>query len=76
MLLHDAARNSLDMVVVFASAKLLAEIRNGSTSLARSANVGRDLTGPSILGWIAPNDVQSAWPIWARCFCYSKSASK
>jgi Kef-type K+ transport system membrane component KefB len=59
--LHDAARISLDMLLVFGSAKLLAEIleRLNQPGLIGEILAGI-LIGPSVLGWLAPNDVLSA----------------
>src|SRR5712671_1859403 len=63
MLLDSApgpARIPLAMLIVFASAKLMAELfeRLGQPGIVGEILAGV-LIGPSVLGWIAPNDVMS-----------------
>ena len=57
----DAARMPLAMLVVFASAKVLSEIfeRLGQPGIVGEILAGV-LIGPSVLGWIAPNELLSA----------------
>lgn len=57
----DAAHIPLDMLLVFGSAKLLAELfeRFGQPGLAGEILAGV-LIGPAVLGWIAPADVINA----------------
>lgn len=59
--MHEAARIPLDMLLIFGSAKLLAEIleRFHQPGLIGEILAGI-LLGPGVLGWIAPNDVLSA----------------
>ena len=58
---NDALRIPLSMLIVFGSAKLLAEIfeRLNQPGIVGEILAGV-LIGPSVLGWIAPNEVLSA----------------
>src|SRR5437764_5236473 len=55
---HSALQIPLSLLVVFASAKLLAEIfeRLGQPGIVGEILAGI-LIGPHVLGWMAPNDV-------------------
>ena len=59
--MHAAANIPLTLLLVFGSAKLLAEIfeRLGQPAIVGEIIAGA-LIGPGVLGWIAPNDVLQA----------------
>lgn len=57
-----ASQLPLEMLLIFGSAKLLAEgaVRLGSPAIVGEIIAGI-LIGPSVLGWVAPNEVLSAF---------------
>ena len=59
--MHDSLPLPLALLIIFGSAKLLAEVfeRLGQPAIVGEILAGA-LVGPSVLGWIAPNDILKA----------------